>query len=61
MNGSVGKVKKIVYKLREGPRGLNGPHQHPPYGIVNFPDCKIPEEGKLIANSLTTCLELVFQ
>jgi hypothetical protein len=48
MNGSIGEVKKIVYKSREGPHGSNGHHEHPAYVIVNFPDCTIPEDDKLI-------------
>ncbi len=48
MNELVGIVKKIVYALRERPHGANGPHEHPAYVIVNFPDCMILEEEELI-------------
>jgi hypothetical protein len=55
MNGSVGIVKKIVYASRVGLCGANGPREHPAYVIVNFPDCMIPEEEKLIDNMPQTC------
>jgi ATP-dependent exoDNAse (exonuclease V) alpha subunit len=56
MNGSVGDVKKIVYRSREGPCGRNGPHEHPAYVIVDFPDCTIPEDEKLIDDMPRTCV-----
>jgi hypothetical protein len=48
MNSGLGTVKEIVYANSDGPRGPNGPRQHPAYVVVDFPDCKIPEEKKLI-------------
>ncbi len=62
MNGSIGEVKKIaVYKSREGACGSNGPHEHPAYVIVNFPDCTIPEDDKLIEDMPQTCIPYITQ
>lgn len=56
MNGSVGTVRQIVYEFPEGPRGPNGPKTHPLYVVVDFPDCTIDEEDKLIENMPRTCI-----
>jgi hypothetical protein len=58
-NGSIGFVKDIVYKETTGPRGPEKIKQHPAYVIVNFPDCKIPEEDKLMPGWPRTYVPIV--
>ena len=43
VNGSIGIVKKIVYKSKEGPRNRNN---LPAYVLVDFPATKIPRNDK---------------
>jgi hypothetical protein len=49
MNGSIGTIKAVVYKDAEGPRGPEGFKTHPAYVIVDFLDCKIPKENKIMS------------
>jgi hypothetical protein len=39
-NGSLGRIIKIVYENRDGPRGTSSPQ--PAYVVVDFPDSQIP-------------------
>jgi hypothetical protein len=46
-NESVGRIVQINFKEKKGP---HGPKTHPFQVIVDFPNCKIPEEKKLKPN-----------
>jgi len=45
-NGSVGIIREIVYEHKEG--STKDPTIHPEYVLVEFPECKIPQEKALI-------------
>jgi hypothetical protein len=47
-NGSNGTIKDVVYKDDVGPRGAEGFKMHPACVVVDFLDCKIPEEDKIM-------------
>ena len=53
MNGSVGVVRKIVYKDHSGPN--SGDQKLPSHVIVEFKDIKIPNNEKAFDHLLSTC------
>ena len=54
MNGSVGTIKKLCYKTKEGPNGdCEGA-----YAIVEFPYSNIPEDDKLIPHMSRHCIPI---
>jgi hypothetical protein len=58
-NGSIGTIKAVVYKDAEGPRGPEGFKMHPAYVVVDFPDCKIPEEDQIMPGWPRTYVPIV--
>jgi hypothetical protein len=58
-NVSIGFVNDIVYKDTTGLRGLENFKQHPTYVIVQFPDCKIPKEDKIMPGWPRTYVPIV--
>lgn len=55
MNGSIGKVVRIVYRNAEGPRDKNA---QPAYVIVDFPDFIINESEKCFPDLPKTCIPI---
>jgi hypothetical protein len=58
-NGSIGTINVVVYKDAEGPRGPEGFKTHPACVVVDFPDCKIPEEDKSMPGWSRTYVPIV--
>jgi hypothetical protein len=58
-NDSIGTINVVVYKDAEGPRGPEGFKMHPAYVVVDFPDCKIPEEDRIMSGWPRTYVPIV--
>jgi hypothetical protein len=58
-NSSIGTIKAVMYKDAEGPHGPDGFKTHPAYAVVDFPDCKIPEEDKIMPGWPSTYVPIV--
>jgi hypothetical protein len=58
MNGSIGVVKHLCYKHREGPNRYS--ENELQYAIVDFPECTIPEENKFFPDLSSSCVPIPF-